>query len=249
MNTDFETKHKELEDLFADWIERMKVNGDASFTVNGDVLFTKDGIMYQNAVSEEQSWKDWDKSTKRIMFILKDQNQGNEKWPEDIRYWLKDEDSDKESAIKQKKENRELGNSFIKHIAYIFWGLTKVDKQNDWQYEDVVKHEEEVKEFFNTQPFALVECKKQPGEGGLYNKVLRQNLKNYGDLLIKEIEILNPNMIVCTSPIIYKYILKSLPQEGSTQLILSSYHPSAFGRYAGKAHYDHAVNQYRALLK
>jgi hypothetical protein len=205
---------------------------------------------------------------------LKDQHQKRKKgasfWPEDIRYWLKDVETDKDSALKRKKGNRELENRFFKHLAYIFWGLSKADEQNEWEYEEVVKHENEVKEFFNTQPFALVECKKQPGNGSLEDNILIHHLNEYGDLLIKEIEILKPNMIVCTSPHIYKFInnayQKLYPNDGllridekehnsirfhpkTKTLIFCSYHPSSFGKYGGKTNYDGVMNHYRAFLK
>ena len=76
-----------LEDLFKKWSIEMKKKGDANFT--------KDGIIYQNHLPKEQTVQEWLKAEKRVLFLLKDQNQkGVEKWDEDIRYWLKDDEGD-----------------------------------------------------------------------------------------------------------------------------------------------------------
>lgn len=93
--------------------------------------------------------------------MLKDQNQqGMEKWDEDIREWLIDTVNDKtESQLKIKEANRNLSPRFIRNLAYLLWGLSKADKDNPWWYDEVIKHFDEVKDFFNTQPFAIVECK------------------------------------------------------------------------------------------
>lgn len=264
----------ELDNIFMEWQQKMKTIGDTYYDENGELAFTKDGVIYKNGEKTEITEQKWVNSSKRILFLLKDQHQIRDKgkpfWPEDIRYWLKDGENDKGDALKQKKENRELGNRFFKHLANIFWGLSKADLQNDWEYDEVVKCEYEVKEFFNAQPFALVECKKQPGDGTLDDKILIHHLNEYGDLLIREIEILEPNMIICTSPHIYNFInnayQKQYPNDGlkridekkhnsirfhpKTQtLIFCSYHPSSFGKYGGKFNYDSVMDHYRTFLK
>ena len=121
----------------------MGKNGDAYYNEEGELAFTKDGIIYKNDERAEKTEQNWVNSSKRILFLLKDQHQIRDKgksfWPEDIRYWLKDGENDKGDALKQKKENRELGNRFFKHLANIFWGLSKADLKNDWEYDEVVK--------------------------------------------------------------------------------------------------------------
>lgn len=263
-----------LDLLFMEWHQRMKANGDVYYDEKEELAFTKDGIVYKNGEENEQTEQNWTNSSKRILFLLKDQHQKREEgksfWSEDIRYWIKDVETDKDSATKQKHKNRELGNKFFKHLAFIFWGLSKANLQNEWEYDEVVKHEDEVKEFFNTQPFALVECKKLPGEGSLEDTILIHHLNKYGDLLIREIELLKPNMIVCTSPHIYNFIINAYqklhPQDGlkridekehnsirfhpkTNTIIFCSYHPSSFGKYGGKTNYDGVMNHYRAFLK
>jgi len=245
----------ELELLFGRWQERMEKKNS----------FTKDGILYKNDLSEDEAIKKWTESSKRVIFLLKDQHQyGEQKWIEDIRYWLKDVNwENKENWNAQACANRNLKSKFFKNIAYILWGLIKVDKDNDWLYHEVENHHNEVKELLANQPFALVECKKDPGGPICRDPILRQHIKTYGDLLKEEIAVLNPNMIVCTNGIIYDFVLKMFPENElvsienhnsirfhpqSGTLIFCSYHPSA--RYKNNNEiYNGVMDHYRAFLK
>lgn len=232
---------EKLENLFDEWKDRMKKNGDMNFT--------KDGILRKNGIPDTKVIETWMASSKRIMFLLKDQNQEGGKWDEDIRDWL---------TVNENASN--LGSIFLKNIAYILWGLSKADENNDWWYNEVTMHFDEVKEYFNTQPFALVECKKQPGDGQLNDDVLKQHLSDYGDLLKQEIDILNPNIIVCTNQHIYDFILKKYLKEElecidgynsirfhplTGTIVLCSYHPSAWNVDV----YEGVMWHYRAFLK
>ena len=169
---------KELEDLFFEWHSRMKAKDSSSH-------FTRDGLMY-NSLPNEQNEGVWFSSPKRVLFLLKDQNQigeGEEKWDEDIREWLVNTVNDTtEQKLSKKEANRNLDSRFIRNIAYLLWGLSKADNENPWWYNEVTKHFDEVKEFFNTQPFAIVECKKLPGGGKLVPKELKRHLRDFGDL-------------------------------------------------------------------
>lgn len=243
----------ELELLFARWQERMEKKD----------CFTKDGILYKNDLSEDEAIIKWTEASKRVLFLLKDQHQfGKQKWIEDIRYWLKDVDWDNKNWNAQACANRNLKSKFFKNIAYILWGLIKADKNNDWLYQEVENHHNEVKEFLANQPFALVECKKDPGGPICRNPILRQHIKTYGDLLKEEIAVLNPNMIVCTNGIIYDFILKMYSEDelvsiegkksirfhpNSGTLIFCSYHPSC--RKSPNEIYEGVMDHYRAFLK
>lgn len=248
--------HMLLDKLFKVW--RSKI----AEIEKGEFNFTKDGLLYKNHQTIEQTESEWQHSTKRVLFLLKDQNQKDEvKWDEDIRYWLKDRDSDRPQDLENKRKNRELANPFIKCLAYQFWGIIMADLENDWWYEEVEMHHEEVVELFNTHPFAFVECKKIPGGGNLRPSVLKHHLRNYGSFLKQEIEILNPNIIVCTSQQSYDSALKMYPNEliglngnmnfkyhpNKQLLIIYSLHPSA--RKSNKGIYDDFMNNYRQYIR
>lgn len=170
---------KALDDLFVEWKSKMKEQDSTSH-------FTRDGLMY-NKKPLGQNEEAWFSSCNRILFLLKDQNQdGAEKWDEDIREWLIDTEKDTAKHHKTKEANRNLETPFLRNLAFLLWGLSKADKDNSWWYGEVAQHFDEVKDFFNTQPFAIVECKKQPGDGKLDDKELKWHLRNYGDFLKRE---------------------------------------------------------------
>ncbi len=250
----------ELNRIFEEWKERMKRNGDGDF-------FTKDGILRQNNKSDEQIEQEWFSSSKRILFLLKDQHQdGEPKWDEDIRDWLKNTENDNGKALEQKRKNRNLEILFTQRLAYLLWGLSKADKNCDWWHDEITQHFEEVKTFFNTQPFALVECKKMPGGGSLDDNILKRHLSSYGDLLKKELDLLKPNIIICTSEHIYDFVISSCSEDSiqkleghnsiriirnnnhTETLIFCSYHPSVFGKKKD-FFYEGVMYHYRAFLK
>lgn len=259
----------ELDNIFMEWQQKMKTTGDAYYDENGELAFTKDGVIYKNGEKTEITEQKWVNSSKRILFLLKDQHQirdeGKPFWPEDIRYWLKDAEGDNYDAKQNKEKNRNLVPRFIKNLAYLFWGLSKTTSDEDcaWWYNEVTMHLEKVKEFFNTQPFALIECKKQPGDGKLDDSELKRHLTKYENLLRQEIKILDPNMIVCTSQHIYDFVLKMYSHEElveikghnsikfhypSGALVFCSYHPSAPYLSDDKI-YEGVMDHYRAFLK
>ena len=115
---------KELEGLFIEWHNRMKATDSTSH-------FTRDGLMY-NSIPNEQNEDAWFSSPKRVLFLLKDQNQkGGEKWDEDIREWLVNTVNDTtEQKLSKKEANRNLDPRFMRNIAYLLWGLSKADNDN-----------------------------------------------------------------------------------------------------------------------
>ena len=172
--------------------------------------------MYRNGKTNEQVEQEWFASPIRVAFLLKDQNQGKDgTWDEDINLWLKDVDWEDTNARDKwnasAKANRNIKNRFLKNIAYILWGLVKADNNDNRCFSETKKRHNEVKEFFNSQPFALIECKKEPGISYLDTKILCHHLDTYGDLLNKELDILHPNIIVCCggSSEIFKFITKT----------------------------------------
>ena len=193
----------ELETLFKEWKDRLPLGAN----------FTKDGVMYRNGKTNEQVEQEWLASPKRVAFLLKDQNQGKYgTWDEDINLWLKDVDWEDTNARDKwnasAEANRNIKNRFLKNIAYILWGLVGADNNDDRCFSETKKRHNEVKDFFNSQPFALIECKKEPGISYLDTKILCHHLATYGDLLKKELDILHPNIIVCCggSSEIFKFI-------------------------------------------
>ena len=162
----------QLDELFRKW--------EATSIANGDDIISKDGLM---RIKDADVNELWEKSPKRVMFLLKDQPDGG---GDDIRNWLTLPESDKFA-----RRNREVRPVFLKRLAYLLYGFT-YDNTEFW----TIKEEDAVKCFLET-PFALVETKKQSGGTSVSKKTMDTYINRYKDFLLKEIEILNPNIIVC----------------------------------------------------
>lgn len=251
--------NSELNRLFDKWIDASKANNE--WQSKGHAIFTKDGILEKNEpIDIEASWHN---SQKRILFLIKDQPT---EWSDDVRLWLKNIDSDDKDALTRKMKNRELKSRFIRNIANVFYGLYNVGSPNNCDYGKAFESFEDVKRNFNTAPLALVECKKQGGGTSISNATLKTYLERYKTLLRKELEILSPNMIVCTNGLIYKFVedyynekypdcpLRTLEGHNSIRihpesqsLIFCSFHPSAPMSYA--KFYDGVMDHYRVFLQ
>lgn len=252
-----ENYNSKLDELFERWIDASKKNNEAEY--EGSIIFTKDGLMEKGGgymhINVENEWK---KAEKRIMFILKDQPS---EYSNDARKWLCDE--------KNGEKNRRLKSRFIKNIANIFWGLYNADENNLCSHEDLRKAhgKNEVEECFNTIPFAFVESKKQGGKTSISNKVLQGYLNKYGHFLKEEIDILKPNMIVCTNQVIYSFVINEYfggesnllkidghnsiriyVENNKVTLIFCSYHPS-YWKLGERGVYEGVMDHYRAYLR
>lgn len=239
----YKSIEQQLDKIFKKWYERMYPGKSYLVNDKDKEPFTKDGIMFNENIPADEIENKWEHSSRRILFLLKDQNQkGDIKWPEDIRYWFKRTEIDDDKSIAQKNKNMNLQDPFFQKLAFMLWGFSKIDKNNDWWPVEVEMHFKEVKEFFNTQPYALIECKKLPGGGKVYDSEIKKHINGYGDLLKLEIETLNPNIIICMSGPGHHFALNDLfnkeelencsnnvhiyRKNGKEILIIFSYHPS-----------------------
>jgi len=244
-----------LENLFARWIERSEQNNEPREDGYGRIIFTKDGLMKKNDTSINVGGA-WKKASRRVIFLVKDQPS---KWCDDSRLWLKDIDGESEKDRQNKENNRALKSRFLHNIANIFWGLWNATPSNLCTSEQLRTSFEQVKECFNTHPFAYVECKKQGGGTSISDQTLLQYLNKYGDLLREEIELLDPNIIVCTNPLIYNFVQKVYGNEFERieghnsirvdlkhkKIILCSFHPSAWNVNV----YEGVMDHFRAYLQ
>lgn len=244
-----------LESIFARWIARSQQNGEPCEQSSGHVVFTKDGLMEKNDkdINVSESWRN---AKRRIMFLVKDQPTGE---CDDSRLWLKNIEGEKVENRKNKEANRNLKPRFIHNFANLFWSLWNATLDNLCSSEQLRTSFEQVKECFNTHPFAYIECKKQGGNTSISDITLLHYLNKYGDLLREEIELLDPNMIVCTSPHIYAFVqqmyggnFEQIEGHNSIRidtkhqkLIFCSYHPSAWNVNV----YEGVMDHFRAYLQ
>lgn len=249
--------NSQLDNIFARWIERSEQNDEPREEGYGRIIFTKDGLMEKNDSQIDIS-KAWSESKRRVMFLLKDQPT---KDGDDSRLWLRDIEGEKPQSRKNKENCRALKSRFIHNIANIFWGLWNATPDNLCTIEQLNQSQEYVKQCFNTNPFAFVECKKQGGGPQISDKTLLHYLNSYGDLLKEEIELLDPNIIVCTNTQIYDFVrnlygndFESINGHNSLtidvkhkKIILCSYHPSA--RRDKDTIYEGVMDHFRAYLQ
>lgn len=219
--------------LFEYWKVKSKFLKDSDY-------FVSDGIM-----NNEESWMS---KKKRIAFLLKDQYQKGGNWPDDVRKWMDD---------------KILTKTFYHKMANLFWGLSHSTENEDaqWWYDEIEKHTNEVKDFFMKEPFAYIECKKQPGGPEITDKDLTYYINRYKYLLQEEIEIINPNIIVCMGGPIFDFVLKMygateknlvaernvyyIPSE--KKVIIYAGHP-ADRRSGYEKHYEGVMWWYRKFL-
>ncbi|MBE6262396.1 MAG: hypothetical protein E7104_00265 [Prevotella sp.] len=225
-----------LEILFNLWNTKSIALGDSKF-------FVKDGIM-----NNEDSWFN---QKRRIAFLLKDQPQKNGNWNDDVREWM------------NKPSVNELRDDFFGKIANLLYGLSlSTDNEDEqWWFGEIEKHHEDVKSFFNSNAFAYVECKKQPGNTWIDDNELTRYINSYQYLLCEEIEMLDPNIIVCMGEPIFNFLLKmygateeNLAAEknvyyipSSKKVIIFAGHPSSRSGY--QKHYDGTMHWFRSFLK
>lgn len=221
-----------LDTLFKEW--------ENSYSEEDRKKFCKDGIMLKADRSIDVD-EQWEKSTRRIMFLLKDCPDG---WGYDTREMLRDE--------KNGEENRTLKNKFTRNLAKILYGLQNKER-NEIHDKYVNEHMSDAESTWNTMPFAFIETKKLAGGKDVSSETMMKALTRDKLFLAKEIDILRPNIIVCFDGDnnIFKYVTEeyfmgvkpSIEKryiydnekfncclnyyEQNNTVVINSYHPSA----------------------
>lgn len=229
-----ENYNEKLNNLFEKWKAKSIENGE-------EKAFCEDGLMYKYGQDKNYVDELWDKSKKRILFLLKDPKEDSG----DSRLWLNDQ------------KNQQLGRKILKKLAYILYGLSTVKDGKTVDFWDIT-HEQLV-EFFNEIPFAYVESKKQEGITVINDKELVKYINRYKEYLAEEINILNPDIIICFGQPQYHFAVNDLFKDvekidnnihidkHTNTLIIYSYHPSYF-RISPENFYNDIMCQYGKFL-
>ncbi len=180
--------NKKLDELFERWTENLSAEQKA--------LFCKDGLILKAGEPESSVEEKWEKAKRRIMFIVKDKNTPD---GDDIRRWL--------IEGKHAENSRNLSGGivgkrgFLPNIARILYGLLKDQRDIRIGFKEVSETKfEEVREIWNTEPFALIEAKKLAGHPTVSTSEIVHALNQDKELLKEEMDILQPNIIVCCDP-------------------------------------------------
>lgn len=225
--------NEKLNALFDKWQEESGIKGEKD-------SFCRDGLIYKYGHYNNYVDELWDKSQKRILFLLKDPKEVSG----DSRDWLNYE------------KNQQLQSPFIKKLAYVLYGLSTVKDGKIADFWDIT-HEQLVR-CFNEIPFAFVESKKQAGTIRIQDKVLNRYINDYKEFLTKEINILKPNIVICFGGPQYHFAVTDLFKDAekidnniyidkeSKTLIIYSYHPSARKSY--ESFYSQIMREYAKSL-
>ncbi len=229
-----ENYNEKLNVLFEKWEAKSIENGE-------DQAFCSDGLMYKYGHDKNYVDELWDKSKKRILFLLKDPKELSG----DSREWLYYE------------KNRQLQFPFIKKLAYVLYGLSTVKDGKTADFWDITH--EELMECFNEIPFAYVESKKQAGESSISNGKLKKYINLYKEYLTEEINILNPDIVICFGGEQHDFAVNDLFKNAekidnnihlhkpTNTLIIYSYHPSYF-KFSTESFYIDIMCQYGKFL-
>lgn len=175
----------QLNNLFERWIDSY------SDKENAKDYFCYDGLLVKPLQEDTDNKTDinseWERSERKIMFILKDCPNG---WGYDTRELLINE--------KTGKEVSQLKSRFFKNIALWLYGLNFMTEENKGEISfGKIKDMSVVIDTFNKVPFVYIEGKKMAGGESCPPEKLRSALKRDSKFLTEEMEILKPNIIVC----------------------------------------------------
>lgn len=160
-----------------------------------------------------------------------------------------------------------IGHSLDKRIAYIIYGLKSVlDTPSKFiEFENIPN--ENILEAIDQYPFARINLKKTGGSGKANDKIVLAEAEVYKDYLKRQIENINPKIIICCSNSRNKnmiledflnsngYNFEWTEVEGiwidksRNILAIDSYHLSYYG-YTDKKFYNDVVGRlYKYLLR
>ena len=186
-NNSFINYNALLDTLFENWME--------TFDEEKKKLFCKDGLIIIPDKKDNPEYvnEQWEYSPRRVMFILKDKNTPD---GDDIRRWLIDNENGENNRNLLRGKVKQTG--FLPNIAKMLYGLFTVEKDKRPNFDSVTKNNmDEVRKFWNSKPFALIEAKKLAGYPTVSKKEMEFAINRDKVFLKKEMDILRPNIIVC----------------------------------------------------
>ena len=238
--------------------------------------FAEDGLMFRGAiVSDGANWRHepsgtenelWSKCPIRILYLTKEQNGGD---IESGDYGAWDVRADAYHDPYSEPAENKLFNyrgGFNKNLVYSLYGLFKATPDHYIEFEDV--NEEDAVHYSDIIPYARINCKKIPGGSNCDEDALADAMKEFGSLLIEQINNLDADVFVCCGNKYKKNaILDFLNNNGynfkepednesydiwydeeKNKIAIDSYHLSYYS-YARKSMYEDIVWTYHNFLR
>ena len=156
---------------------------------NEETNFANDGIMYRGAIEsiengteryesdDMQENKMWSEAPLRILFLTKDQNAGEyDAW--DVR-----------------GETGNLSYAFFRNLMYQLYGLVNTKSGDKVDYNNFTN--EQAIELYKTFPIARINAKKEAGVSSVSNHTLKDYIERDCELLKKQIDNLDADIIIC----------------------------------------------------
>ena len=169
--------------------------------------FARDGIMFKGEFYfDGQNWRRqngnenqmWSEAPLRILYITKDQNVGKEEdgrlgdaW--DVRgetYHYPDREIMPEQNVLFRKY------AFHRNLVYTLYGLLENKPEKDMiEYNNII--DSEALKVSDDNPFARINVKKLAGSSSISNNVLRGYLEQDRDIILRQIDSLDADIMVC----------------------------------------------------
>lgn len=245
--------NEKLNSLFEKWKKQAKNNGHTGFC--GDGLMyrgkkweTEDGGKTYYGKSRGNENTLWFNAEKRVLFLLKDTNNNPN---HDMR------------EFSPGGNDRSIAFHY-KNIAYWFFGLLSFQENKVAPEFKKLDFWKDVFPLFDTQPYAIVNCKKESGGSNLSNVTLKEHMELYVDFIKEEIEILDPDIIVCgggqsaIKNFVKEHVYTDIEKisnnnnwiyysKKSNKVVIDSYHPSYWGASQEEI-YTRMMNAYKEFL-
>lgn len=242
--------NKELDELFVEWETKSKGDGYNGFCrdglmLKGKIFKGKEGYWGRTEGNENELWQN---APKRILFLMKDPN-GNPN--EDMRSWI------------GRQHASDITNRFFKNISFWLYGLNDLTRFGYYKCFEEINVVEKYSKCFDELPFSIVNCKKESGGSRIQPETLLFHVSKYGKFLSKQLEILNPDIIVCGGgsgtvlSIARKNIYTNLEfirindwiyyNKENDKVLIDSFHPSSIISY--EEIYNDMMSSYLEHLK
>ena len=223
-NNDNRPLQKREDSLYEDWLKQ--------YSPDEQKQFCMDGLLSGRNQNPKAEVKKWEKAKRRVLFLMKDTNSNPN---EDIREWHIGYETNQDGTPKP------LHRFYVVLLKWL-WALNEVTAEHQPVFN---KTKEEYIEATWQYPMAQVNVKKLSGGAQLSNEELREYLEdsnNFG-LLLKQFQILKPNIIVCGgwSGLLCEFVIDRIYQNFFFEkindwcyyctaidlLVIDSYHPSS----------------------
>lgn len=196
---------KKREVLFSEWKATQAKEPDKSYEKYGAKSVSKLSFIYDGIVCYEE----FEKQQKRILFISKESNYGGsdtdyEFCASDDDFWLRNVYSQTCSETMFSQRLSLLANAIINN------DFCNINKCNNV-----------------LGKISFINLNKRGGYSKSYWKTIREYTRNYGSFISRQIEEINPTLIICCGKRLKYYLEKFVPNAEKYKII-EVYHPSFY---------------------